>query len=571
VFWQDAVPMERFRREIAEALSKPLARAAEAVAPLLEYPPAGVEGDLAFPCFGLARELRKSPAAIAADLAGASFPPCVEWARPAGAYLNFGLRGPELFREVLTAARAKGDAFGNSAGGRGRTVVVDYSSPNISKHLAFHHIRSTMIGQALVNLHRACGWRTVGINHLGDWGTTFGQLMVAVEAWGGEGFLERASLTDLNEQYVRFHREAEADPGLEDRARAWFKRLEDRDPAAVRMWEAFRRISLEEFQRAYDRLGVRFDHVTGESFYLDRLEGTVAEAREAGITRESEGALVVELDGGLPPALLRKSDGATLYITRDLAAARYRFESFGFDRALYVTDAGQGLHFRQLFGVLRALGAPFADRMAHVPFGVLLMGGHKGKSRKGEVVLLEDVLDEAVSRALGIVREKNPSLQNAGRVAEQVGIGAVVFNDLKNKRIKDVQFRWEEVLNLEGDSGPYVQYAHVRACGIFRKLEGAMPEAVDFSLLREPEERDLARLIGRFPEVVLRACDAYEPSTAAQHLLEVSAAFHRFHHRHRVLGEDRALSAARLWLVDGVRLTLRNGLGLLGIAAPEEM
>jgi arginyl-tRNA synthetase len=297
----------------------------------------------------------------------------------------------------------------------------------------------------------------------------------------------------------------------------------------------------------------------------------VALLEKAGIAKESEGALVADLGKGMPPALLRKSDGATLYITRDLAAAFYRFETFGFDRALYVTDAGQALHFRQLFRVLEAIRAPFAGRMAHVPFGVLLMGGHKGKSRKGEVVLLEDVLDEAVARALDIIGQKNPSLAGAGAVAEQVGIGAVVFNDLKNKRIKDVNFRWEEVLNLDGDSGPYVQYAHVRACGIFRKLEGAMPETADYALLREPEERDLARLIGRFPETVARACEAFEPSTAAQHLLEVSAAFHRFHHRLRVLSDDRALSAARLRLVHGVRLTLRNGLRMLGIAAPEEM
>ena len=563
--------MERFRQGIAEVLAKLLGKSPESLASLVEVPPAGVEGDLAFPCFALSKELRKNPAAVAADLARGSFPPFVEWAKPAGAYLNFRLRGPELFREVLAEAHAKGDAWGTSAGGAGRTAVVDFSSPNISKHLAFHHIRSTMIGQALVKLHRACGWKTVGINHLGDWGTTFGQLMVAVAAWGGQDFLERAGLTDLNEMYVRFHKEAEADPALEEKARAWFKRLEDRDPEAVRMWEAFRRISLEEFRRVYDRLGVSFDHVTGESFYLDRLDRTVALVEKAGITKESEGALIADLGEAMPPALLRKSDGATLYITRDLAAALYRFETFGFDRALYVTDAGQALHFRQLLKVLEAMKAPFAPRMAHVPFGVLLMDGRRGKSRKGEVVLLEDVLDEAVSRALAIIQQKNPALAAAGSVAEQVGIGAVVFHDLKNNRIKDVNFRWEEVLNLEGDSGPYVQYAHVRACGIFRKLEGGMPEAAEFALLGETEERALARLLGRFPETVARACEAFEPSTLAQYLLEASAAFHRFHHAHRVLSDDRALSAARLWLVDAVRLTLRNGLHLLGMSAPVEM
>lgn len=565
--------MQTFRTELAEALAQVVGVAAEELAGLFEYPPRRDLGDFAFPCFTLAKRLRKSPAAIAKEAAEAiRLPPDVAWARAAGPYVNFGLRAEALCRRTLTSAREAGKRWGRSEGGGGRTVVIDYSSPNISKHLAFHHIRSTMIGQCLVNLHRATGWKVVGINHLGDWGTTFGQLMSAVDRWTETGFLARATLQDLNALYVRFHEEAEKEPSLTDEARAWFKKLEDGDAEATRMWEAFRRISLAEFERVYAKLGVAFDEITGESFFLDRLEDTVRKVEATGIVTRSEGALVVDLEAeGMPPALLRKQDGATLYLTRDLAAALYRQETYGFDRALYVTDAGQALHFRQLFAVLQKMGFGFAGAMEHVPFGVLLMGGQKGKSRKGGVILLEDVLDEAAERTRAMIAEKNPDLADAERVAAQVGVGAVVFNDLKNKRIKDVNFRWEEVLALEGDSGPYVQYAHVRTCGIFRKYGGPPPDTADFSRLAQAEETDLAHRIGRFPEVVRRACETFEPSVLAQYLLEISASFHRFHHRHRVLSDDETLTQARLVLVDAARTTLRAGLEMLGLAAPEEM
>jgi len=565
--------MEGFKLSLAGLLAPALGLEVSDLLPLFEYPPNRELGDLALPCFTLAKRLRKAPNAIAIDLAERlEAPDFVEWVRPKGPYLNFGFSGEALCVAVLGPARSRGETWGHSKSGDGRVVVVDYSSPNISKHLAFHHIRSTMIGQVLVNLHRAAGWTTVGINHLGDWGTTFGKLMTAVGRWGGEGFLKRATLADLNKEYIRFHEKAEADPALEDEARAWFKRLEDLDGEARRMWEAFRRISLEDFERVYAKLGVEFDHVMGESFFLDRLDATVAEVEKAGITSESEGALVVDLEAdGMPPALLRKRDGATLYLTRDLAAALYRHERFRFDRALYVTDAGQALHFKQLFRVLDLMGRGFSRNMAHIPFGVLLVEGQKGKSRKGEVILLEDVLGEAVERTLAIIREKNPDLADRDEVARAVGIGAVVFNDLKNKRIKNVNFDWDETLNLEGDSGPYVQYAHVRTCGIFRKHGEPLPETAEYGRLVEPEELDLVHKIGRFPETVSRAREAFEPSVLAQYLLEMSASFHRFHHHHRVLSGDGGLTAARLHLVEGARNTLRNGLRLMGMGAPEEM
>ncbi|MHC4777861.1 MAG: arginine--tRNA ligase [Planctomycetota bacterium] len=565
--------MEAFKKELARVLASTLGSEADDLLSLFEYPPRRELGDLAFPCFPLAKTLRKAPKIIAEELADRiEAPGFVDWIRATGPYLNFGLDRGELCGSVIGAARAAGREWGSSSDGAGKTVVVDYSSPNVSKHLAFHHLRSTMIGQSLVNLHRATGWNTVGINHLGDWGTTFGKLMVAVKRWTDSEFLKGATLEDLNKLYVRFHGAAESESSMEGEARDWFKRLEEGDPEARSMWSSFREISLHEFGRAYDRLGVSFDHMTGESFFEDGLDGTVTEVKRCGITSISEGALVVDLEAdGMPPALLRKSDGATLYLTRDIAAALYRHDSFGFDRALYVTDAGQALHFRQLFRVLEMMGRDFSKAMVHVPFGVILMGGQRGKTRKGEVVLLSDVLDEAQDRTGAMIEKKNPDLADASAVASAVGIGAVVFNDLKNKRIKDVNFDWEEVLSLDGDSGPYVQYAHVRACGIFRKFGGPAPEKADLGRLVEEAELDLVHKIGRFPETVRRAAETFELSVVAQYLLEVAASFHRFHHHHRVLSDDGDLTAARLMLVDAARHTLKNGLTLLAIDAPEEM
>lgn len=564
--------MQTLRQALRASLARALDLSESELPGDLGYPPKPEMGDFSYACFPLAKQRRQKPPLIAAELAERLEPPSfVSEVRVLGPYVNFTLDVGRAARVVLGAVESEGADWGRSAAGEGRTVVVDYSSPNISKHLAFHHIRSTMLGQALCNLHRAAGWTVVGINHLGDWGTTFGKLMVAVRRLAEPGFLDTASIQDLNDMYVAYHRKAEEDPALEEEARAWFRRLEEGDDEARRLWERFREISLREFRRVYDRLGVRFDHVMGESFFVDRLEETVRRAEEAGVTERSEGALVVPMDGDLPPALLRKQDGATLYVTRDLAAAFYRWERWRFDRCLYVTDAGQGLHFRQLFETLRKMGLPWWDRLEHVPFGVLLTGGQRGKTREGNVVLLEEVLDEAVARTRALIKEKNPGLEDAGAVAEAVGVGAVVFHDLKNKRQKDVKFSWEEVLNFDGDTGPYVQYAHVRVHGILRRRPDGRRRDEDLDLLGNPEEKALLLAVARLPEVVARAADALEPSVLAQYLLDTAAAFHRFHHHHRVIGDDEALTAARLRLVEAVGTVLRNGLGLLCVGAPEQM
>ncbi len=564
--------MEIFRQEMRIAIARALGRAPADLPGEIEFPPRREMGDLSYSCFALSKEIKRPPQEIASSIAKSlSAPAFVESASAQGPYLNFTLRAADLASGTLPEIERQGDSCGRGSEGAGKTVVIDYSSPNISKHLAFHHIRSTMIGQSLCRLHRARGYRVAGVNHLGDWGTTFGKLMVAVKRLAPPGFLEGASLSGLNDMYVAFHKASEAEPSLEDEARRWFKLLEDGDAEARAMWTRFREISLADFNRVYGRLGVVFDAITGESFFNDRLDSAIKAAVDAGITEVSRGALVVPLGGGMPPAMLRKQDGATLYLTRDIAAALYRRLSYGFDRALYVTDAGQALHFRQLFEVLGKMGFEWASRMEHVPFGVLLMGGQKGKTREGNVVLLENVLDEAVRRTLDLIIEKNPGLEDREEVANAVGIGAVVFNDLKNKRVKDVNFRWEEVLNFEGDAGPYVQYAHVRAHGILRKSGGGDGKASDYSLLREKDEKDLVLLLARFDETVAKAARELEPSVIAQFLLETSAAFHRFHHNLRVIGGDADVSRARAGLVSCTGHVLKAGLGLLGMRAPEKM
>ncbi|MCI0342196.1 MAG: arginine--tRNA ligase [Planctomycetales bacterium] len=575
----EATKVAGVRRAVAERIAAaahvPITEAEEA----LEYPPDPAFGDLAFPCFGLAKARRAPPPKVAADLAGAlvASPPVEGWSA-AGPYLNVRLDS-SLAREVLGNVLAEDACYGGGSEGAGKTVVVDYSAPNIGKPIAFHHIRSTMIGNALVRILRARGHRVVGVNHLGDWGTQFGYLLEAL-AGKTPAEVRAKNVRELSALYVAGNERAKKEPAVEDAARAAFARLERGDPGSRALWEACRDVSLREFDRIYRRLGVTFEATTGESFYEPRLAPLLADLERRGIATTSQGALVVDLsaDGIATPCLLRKSDGATLYATRDVAAAIYRAETYGMEQALYLTDQGQSLHFKQWFAVVRRMGFGWAAGLVHVPFGVLLIYDEaekewtRGKTRSGRVVLLEEVLDESVRRARALIAEKNPALPAADAVAEQVGVGAVVFNDLKNRREKEVRFRFEDALRFDGDAGPYVQNAHVRACGIFRNA-GRGPEAsADVSLLAEPEARAVVAQLLRFPDAVARAAREAEPCHVAGSLLEISTAFHRFYHEHRVLGGgDPRVEGARLLLVHGVRVALRNGLGLLGLAAPEEM
>ncbi len=557
------------------------------LAGLIETPPSQDMGDYALPCFTLAPHLRRSPQQIAEDLAGrVELPEGVAEARPVGPYLNFFLDRPAAAARVLGEIRREAERYGSDGLGAGRTVVIEFSSPNIAKHLGVHHLPSTLIGMALDRTYRALGYEVVGLNFLGDWGTGFGRLIAAVERYGVEE-PERLSVTDLQELYVRYSTAAEDDPELQQAARDAFRRLEQGDEDAARAWNAFKEVSLREFERVYERLGVRFDRYTPESLYKDATEPLLRRMQEQGVAVESEGALIAPLEEeGLPPCLVRKKDGSSLYATRDLLAAEDRWESYRFAKALYVVGNEQSLYFEQLKHVLRRMGHDWADRVVHVNFGLIkFLDAETGKARvgstrRGELLLLEEVLDEAVERARAKVGENVERLEEGAdldALAGQVGIGAVVFRELSTRRTSDVVFDWDRMLDFEGDSGPYVQYAHARLCSILRKAGEPVRDAADFSLLSLPEEWALVRHLAAFPGAVRRAAEVYEPSVIASYLLELCADFSSYYSAGmrdadlRVLCPDESVRAARLLLVDAARHAIRNGLALLGVAAPERM
>ncbi len=574
-----------FTAEIARRLAaltlpaaSPPGRQDEAtVESLLTTPPDEAMGDYAFPCFALARAQKNNPAEAARELSAKVQPD--EWiagASPHGPYVNFSVRREAFIGWALTEAHRRKDEFGHSDLGKGQTVVVEFSSPNIAKHLGIHHVRTTMIGNALDRIYRALGYRVVGINFLGDWGTQFGLLMSAYKRWGAAETLRGDAVANLNALYVRFNEEAKKDPALRDEGRAWFKRLEDGEPEAVALWEQFRQVSLAAFEEVYRVLGVRFDEISGESKYDKLMPDTIRRLKEMGLAKLDQGALIVDLSADkMPPVLLRKSDGATLYDTRDIAAAEDRWNRHHFARMIYVVGGDQKLHFRQIFKVLGMMGYPWAKNCVHVDFGMVRMKGAEGagkmSGRRGEVIMLKDVLREAIERARQAIEAKNPDLADKERVAAAVGIGAGVFNDLKRQRIKDVDFDWDAILSFEGETGPYVQYAHARLCSILRKYGQAPAERVNFSLLAEPEEFALAKAMAGLGPTVRRAAEACEPAMVSQYLLDLCTRFSSYYHKHKVLGDDPALTAARVLLVDGIRQTVANGLELLGMAAPVEM
>jgi len=562
---------QTFAAGLAAALEQPVASIAEQVKPA---DPA--HGDLAFPTFPLAKQLRKAPPAIAAELAGRLRLPGLEISA-AGPYVNARFEPGTFVTAALAEVRTAGVGYGSTEAGRGKTVVIDYSSPNIAKPIAFHHVRTTLIGHSLANLYRSQGFRVEGINYLGDWGKQFGLVAVGLGAYGDPA--RRKDMGHLVEVYVQANARAEADPAFDAEARAFFRRMEEGDPQALALWGELRETSLNGFLPVYERLGIRFEHIDGESRYQGRMEGVIEEiARTVGV-RESEGALVVNLPyaEGEPPILLKKNDGSTLYATRDLAAAEDRWDRFHFDRALYVVARDQALHFAQVFRVLEAMGKPWASRCIHVAFGRI-----SGMStRAGKLVLLSDVLDEARARALEKVQQNAAGgrihTDDPEELAEQVGLGAVVFADLKNRRNTDYTFDWEEVLEFDGHTGPYLQYAHARACNLLKK-GGGTPPAFEAGLLVLPEELQLVRTLALFPGQVRSAVEQDEPSFVARHLLEVAAQFSRWYtlgnqdRDKRVIHEtDARLRAARLALADAVRIVLATGLALLGMAAPESM
>lgn len=561
--------LDGFEQELRAVLEPRLALAPGELQ--FERPRQDGVGEFALPCFRFASAAGKNPAALAGELAeflrGKGYD-----AQPAGPFLNVRLDGAALAAAVLRDARLPD--YG--AARDGRTTIVEFSSPNIAKPMHIGHLRSTVIGAALARMFARLGHRVVRINHLGDWGSQFGKLVAAWNRWGAESELERAPIEHLLGLYVRYHAEESADPGLAAEAQRAFQDLESGSDNPTRSaWKRFTTLSLREFDKTYARLGVQFDFVRGESWYEDRLGPLVAWLDSRGVLEESDGAQIVRLDalGIKTPCLVKTAHATTLYATRDLAAAKSRWEEFAFDQALYVVGNEQSLHFQQFKGVLARCGAAWQERIEHIPFGLIRLAEGKLSTREGRVLQLSDVLDRAVELARAAVEEKNPEHPDKAGAAEKVGIGAVLFHDLKHQRTKDVVFDWKEVLSFEGDTGPYLQYTHARCCSILRKAGRPAPESarVDAALIAA-EGRDLLVALGRFPAALREAAAKREPMILAQALLKIGAAGNSWYRENRVLGaEPPALEDARLALVDALRCALANGLGLLGVPVPEEM
>ena len=539
---------------------------------LLERPPKPELGDFAFPCFQLAKELKKAPPQIAGELAEkvAGELELLTEARALGPYLNLFVNRQEFARSILHAPGALAEDIGTSSEGEGKVVAIDFSSPNIAKPFHVGHLRSTIIGSTLYRIFASLGYECVGINHLGDWGTQFGKQIVGLKHWGEEKDLE--DLDALNSLYVRYHEEEEKNPALADEAREWFRRQEDGDPEALALWEKIRQTSLDYFKKIYDRLSVRFDHYTGESFFNDKMDAVVDRADSLGLTSVSDGALVIDLEphGIDTPALLRKADGATLYMTRDLAAACHRHETYKFEKLLYVVGTAQSLHFRQLFKTLELMEETWAKDCVHVNFG-LVQGM---SSRKGNVIYLEELLDEARNRAQEYMSanvDKRPELEDEEAVAEAVGIAAIFFSDLSKQRIKDYNFSWERAISFEGDTGPYLMNAHARIAGIIRKCGVEVDPEADITLLQEQSAHDLVSLVSRYTDALREAAKNFEPSILAAYLLDLSRALHSGYKELRVKDEEEKLAAARLLLLAVVKNVLASGMRILGIKPLEKM
>ena len=548
---------------------------AQDVAAMLEMPPEKKMGDYALPCFRLAKILRKAPPMIAAALAEKVAGEEIDHVEVVGGYLNVFLARGGMAKGIVEAVLAKPGKWGSSAIGEGKTVCLDYSSINIAKRFHIGHLSTTMIGHSLKRIYDFNGYRTVGINHLGDWGSQFGKMVAAYKLWGNKEDVEKGGVQAMVDLYVKFHAEAEKDPALEDLGRNWFKKIEDGDEEALSIFRWFKEVTLKDTQRVYDLLGVEFDSYNGEAFYNDKMGPIVDELREKGLLVESQGAQVVNLDEyNMPPALVLRSDGATLYITRDLAAAFYRANEYKFDKCLYVVAYQQNLHFKQLFKIIDLMGHDWYKGMEHVSFGMVSYEGRALSTREGYVVYLEDLLNKAIEKAREIIEEKSPNLPNKDEVARQVGVGAVVYFDLHNERIKDIDFCWDRALSFEGETGPYVQYSHARCCSVLRKAEaaGMSMENADFASMTDDEALDVLMLIARFPEIVSKAMEINEPYLITRHTTSLAQAYNKYYFEHRIMDEnDAASTAARLALTAAVRDVIKTGLYLIGVEAPERM
>ena len=542
----------------------------DAILNLLEQPKSSDLGDIAFPAFSLAKVERKAPQAIAADIAEKIDQRAFEKVVATGPYVNFFLDKSKISDQVIKSVIEAGADYGQQDEGHGQNITIDLSSPNIAKPFSVGHLRSTVIGDALSNIFRKMGYNTIKINHLGDWGKQFGLLMVAYKKWGSKEAVEANPIDELLKLYVRINAEIENDPELDDEGRLWFKKLEDGDPEATELWQWFRDESLVEFNRIYKLLGVEFDSLNGEAFYNDKMDEAVQILEDKGLLKESKGASIVELDDvNLPPAMIKKSDGATLYITRDIATAIYRARTYNFVKNIYAVGQEQSNHFRQLKAVLKKMGFDWSDDMVHVDFGLVTKNRQKLSTRKGNIILLEPTLQEAISRAKAQIEEKNPELENKEEVAHAVGVGAVKFYDLKTDRRNGYDFDLEAMVSFEGETGPYVQYAYARIQSILRKANFTPSADATYSL-SDPESWEIIKLLQDFSRVVKRAAENYDPSLIAKYAINLAQAFNKYYAHTRILDESPERES-RLALSYSTAVVLKEALRLLGVDAPEKM
>lgn len=562
-----------FAQKLSEAITAAFPDAAlspQELLTMLEYPPDSTLGDVAFPCFKLSKTLRCAPPKIAQSVCEklGDIPECSRVGADGG-YINFKISDDCLASSVLPGILSEGSDYGRNELGKGKTVVLDYASPNVAKPFHIGHLGTTVIGHSLKLIHQFCGYKCIGINHLGDWGTQFGKLICAYRLWGNREEIENGGIDALVALYVKFHAEAEKDETLNDRARAEFKKLEEHDEENTALWKWFIDISLREYEVTFKQLGITFDSYNGESFYTDKMPEQIEKLREMKLLKIDDGASVVDLEEyGMPPCLILKKDGSTLYPTRDIAAAVYRKRTYNFDKCIYVTSAGQSLHFAQWFKVVELMGYDWYNELVHVPYGTVSIGGEKLATRTGNVVLLRDLFAQAVEKAQGIIEEKNPGLENREEVAEAVGIGAVVFHYLYNSRIKDINFDMESALSFDGATGPYAQYTYARTRSI---LEKASPSD-SAARITSPEESALVITVSKFPEKVIQAMNNYEPSVITRYIIELCTAFNRFYQACPIITADSEESKnARLQITQAVSSTLENALRLICLKTPNKI
>lgn len=567
--------MVNFKEEIAKIIGQVLDGLTEdEIKDMVEVPQDDKMGDYAFPCFKLAKTLRKAPPLIAADIAAKiEGNPLFEKVEQVNAYVNMFVSKKEFIRDVVTEVLDKKEDFGKSDVGGQKTVIVEFSSPNIAKPFHIGHIRSTVIGNSINKIYKAMGYDVIRINHLGDYGTQFGKMICAYRHWGNKEDVIREPIKTLLSYYTKFHEEVETHPELDDEAREIFAKLEQGAEEEKQLWQWFRDESLKEFNRVYDMLGIEFDSYAGESFYSDKMPRIVEMLEEKGLLKESKGAQIVDLEPyGMTPALIKKSDGSSLYITRDIAASVYRKEHYDFYKNIYVVASQQNLHFQQWIKIIELLGFDWAKDNIHVPFGLVSLEDGTMSTRHGRVVFLEDVLNRAVEQTREIIREKGVNTDNVDETARQVGIGAVIFQELSNNRIKDYVFSWDKVLDFNGETGPYVQYTHARCASVLRNaaFDGDL-SAFDPEYISGESAYQLAKLLYAFPQVIIDAGEKYEPSVLTRHIVDIAQAFNRFYHDEHILVDDEREKASKLALVTAAKTAIRNGLALLGMEAPERM